>query len=155
MTVSNRRIVLDTNVCLDMFVFQDDWTRPLLASLVDGQLQAVTKEDCRAEWHRVLGYSQFGLDQAAQDDAARAFDARISCLTDAQCVMPESVRLPRCADPDDQKFLELALVSGAQWLVSKDREVLRLGRRTAREGWFQILSPDEWLRQWTTGTAEG
>jgi predicted nucleic acid-binding protein len=39
--------------------------------------------------------------------------------------------MPRCSDPDDQKFIELAAASGAQGLVSKDRAVLKLRRRCA------------------------
>jgi predicted nucleic acid-binding protein len=49
--------------------------------------------------------------------------------------------LPRCSDPDDQKFLALAAAAGAAALVSKDRAVLKLRRRCAP--WFRILTPAE------------
>ena len=52
--------------------------------------------------------------------------------------------LPACRDPDDQKFLELAQASGAQWLISKDRDLLKLARRTRKAGWFLILKPEQW-----------
>ena len=52
--------------------------------------------------------------------------------------------LPTCRDPDDQKFLELAQASGAQWLISKDRDLLKLARRTRKAGLFLILKPEQW-----------
>ena len=63
------RIVLDTNVCLDVFVFADPPTVPLLAALASGAIEAVTRDDCRAEWQRVLGYPQLRLDDAARGAA--------------------------------------------------------------------------------------
>jgi predicted nucleic acid-binding protein len=52
--------------------------------------------------------------------------------------------MPRCSDPDDQKFIELAGASGAQALVSKDRAVLKLRRRCAPH--FRIMTPAEAVR---------
>ncbi|HEY1610523.1 MAG TPA: PIN domain-containing protein, partial [Paraburkholderia sp.] len=49
--------------------------------------------------------------------------------------------LPQCKDRDDQKFLELAHASGAAWLVSKDRAVLKLAKRVARDFGFRIAEP--------------
>ncbi|MBW8810763.1 MAG: PIN domain-containing protein, partial [Lysobacter sp.] len=56
-----------------------------------------------------------------------------------------TVALPRCADPDDQKFLELALAANARWLLSRDHALLVLGRRTARAGLFEILTARAWV----------
>ena len=41
--------------------------------------------------------------------------------------------LPRCADPDDQKFLELADDAGADVLVTGDGHLLSLAGRTRFE----------------------
>lgn len=144
MFASPPRLVLDTNVALDLFVFRDPAVRNVLDALQAGLVQAVVDEACRAEWLAVLDYPEFSLGVEARRDAAGAFD-RCALLLDATQLPPRTdVRLPRCADPDDQKFLELALLAGAQWLLSKDKAVLRLARRTAREGWFQIMTPVTW-----------
>ncbi len=137
-------IVLDTNVCLDLFLFRDPACACLLAALHDGAVQAVTRDDCRDEWLRVLHYPQLPIDAATRPALAAAFDALIRHLPSAQPVPAEAARLPRCGDPDDQKFLELALAVGARWLLSKDNELLRLDRRARQAGLFRILLPQDW-----------
>jgi predicted nucleic acid-binding protein len=42
-----KRIVLDTNVCLDLFVFNDPRWAALLAAIESGEVEAVTRADCR------------------------------------------------------------------------------------------------------------
>jgi predicted nucleic acid-binding protein len=54
------------------------------------------------------------------------------------------VTLPRCRDRDDQKFLELAYQASATALLTRDEELLRLARRTKRNGLFFILPPTSW-----------
>lgn len=144
------RIVLDTNVCLDLFVFGNPAVATLLEALRSGALSGVTNEACRDEWQRVLAYPALTL-----DDAARA-----ACLVEYDAVMrvDESRRvatnpLPRCRDADDQKFLELAAGCDARWLLSRDDALLVLARRMRREGRFAILSPAQWVEQWASRTA--
>lgn len=138
------RIVLDTNVCLDLFVFADPRVAALDAALRDGSVAAVTREDCREEWRRVLRYPQFRLDESACARHEAAFDARVVCLHELQPVPSTGVRLPRCADPDDQKFLELTLQARAIALITRDDALLALAGRMRREGLFAILTPQAW-----------
>jgi putative PIN family toxin of toxin-antitoxin system len=135
------RVVLDTNVCLDLFVFGDPRVATLRAALESGDVVAVTDTECREEWLRVLEYSQLRLDEAARAAAITAFDAQVRLLP--KSVVLDGV-LPRCADPDDQKFLQLAHACGARWLLSRDDALLVLARRTRRDGLFEILVPDAW-----------
>lgn len=138
------RIVLDTNVCLDLFLFRDPACAPLLAALQAGSVQAVTREDCRAEWLRVLHYPQLPIEPAMWPALTLAFDGLIRLLPPESATPPETVQLPRCADADDQKFLELACAAGARWLLSKDNELLKLARRSRSAGLFSILLPQDW-----------
>jgi predicted nucleic acid-binding protein len=82
------------------------------------------------------------VDAAARPRLIAAFDA-LSHMAPARQALA-AVPLPRCADPDDQKFLELALDTGARWLLSKDRELLKLANRTRRVCRFAILQPQAW-----------
>lgn len=139
------RIVLDTNVCLDLFVFGDAQCTVLRDALRAGVVLALTDAACRDEWLRVLAYPQLALDAARRAAAVAAFDAALRLLP-ASTGMPAGLpRLPRCADPDDQKFLELAQAGGVRWLLSRDRELLKLARRTRREHGFDILAPQHWV----------
>jgi predicted nucleic acid-binding protein len=63
-------------------------------------------------------------------------------------VAPDSraIRLPVCTDRDDQKFLEIARDAGAAILVTKDKALLKLAKKTAREGLFRIMTPELWTR---------
>jgi putative PIN family toxin of toxin-antitoxin system len=139
---SQKLIVIDTNVCLDLFVFRDPRWASLLAALESGAVEAVTRSDCRDEYLIVLHYSHLPLDDSTRPDAAARFDALI------RVVAPDSraVRLPVCTDRDDQKFLEIARDAGAEILVTKDKALLKLARKTAKEGLFRIMTPDLWVK---------
>ncbi|MEO6800325.1 MAG: putative toxin-antitoxin system toxin component, PIN family [Rhodanobacter sp.] len=136
------RVVLDTNVCLDLFLFNDPQSAALHVAMREGLVQAVTRADCRAEWLRVLRYPQVPVSEQVRPAVEAAFDALVFCLPEPAA--PPDLRLPRCGDPDDQMFLELAQASGARWLVSKDNELLELASRCARERLFWIGLPQAW-----------
>ncbi|OWY29644.1 putative toxin-antitoxin system toxin component, PIN family [Herbaspirillum robiniae] len=136
-----QRLVLDTNVCLDLFVFRDPRWNALMQALQDRSVDAYTREDCRAEWMAVLDYPH--LSPRVPDKAALCgeFDRLLQCLPLAEV---NTFGLPLCTDRDDQKFLELALQCRAHVLVSKDKAVLKLGKRTLRQGMFSIVAPQHW-----------
>ena len=135
-------IVIDTNVCLDLFVFRDPRWMPLLAALESGRVRAVTRADCRDEYRIVLHYSHLPLDEATRPQAAERFDALIEVVAPTS----RALRLPVCTDRDDQKFLEIARDADADILVTKDKALLKLARRTARENLFRIMTPDVWIK---------
>jgi putative PIN family toxin of toxin-antitoxin system len=137
-----QRIVIDTNVCLDLFVFHDPRWAQLLAALEAGELEAVTRADCRAEYLIVLNYPHLPLDDEKRAQAAERFDALIKVVAPDQ----KAIRLPVCTDKDDQKFLEVARDASAHVLITKDKALLKLARRAAREGLFHILSPEAWTK---------
>lgn len=137
-----KRIILDTNVCLDLFVFRDLRWAALLSALKDGRLEAVTREDCRNEWLRVLDYPHLPLNDEGKAQAITEFDALIACVAPEAHATP----LPICTDSDDQKFLELARDANAQCLVTKDKALLKLARKTARDGMFSIVKPEHWQK---------
>jgi putative PIN family toxin of toxin-antitoxin system len=136
------RVILDTNVCLDLFVFRDPRRSDLLAALEHGTIEAVTRDDCRREWQIVLNYPHLPLDGQSRITAATEFDRLISRF-DAVAAARDTC-LPVCSDPDDQKFLELAFDAEAAVLLTKDKALLKLARKTAKTGLFLIVHPDKW-----------
>jgi putative PIN family toxin of toxin-antitoxin system len=135
-----KRIVIDTNVCLDLFVFKDPRWGAMLAAIESGAVEAITRADCRDEYHIVLHYKHLPLDDDSRPQAAARFDALIKVVAP-----PESgVRLPVCTDKDDQKFLELARDANADALITKDKALLKLARRLAKAGMFKVMVPEAW-----------
>jgi putative PIN family toxin of toxin-antitoxin system len=139
-----KRLVLDTNVCLDLFVFRDPRWAKLLVALQTKKVEAVTREDCRREWQIVLDYPHLPLDEQTRRQSAIDFDALIHCVPLTPAI-ESAVKLPICKDPDDQKFLEIARDMQAEALITKDKALLKLARRTVRAGLFTIMPPDAWI----------
>lgn len=140
------RVILDSNVWIDILVFDDRATRPIRAALERGDLDAVIDSRCLAELTHVLDYPQF-VARAVDKSAALATVASLATLItltalDQTPAGPGTgAPLPKCKDRDDQKFLELAHAAKADWLVSKDRALLKLNKRTARDFGFRIAEP--------------
>lgn len=130
------RIVLDTNVVLDLFHWANVDAVPIMAALEAGRIECLVDERTLDELQRVLTYPQLKLtpDMIAE---------RYARYSDLITVVPagEAAPLPRCKDRDDQKFLELAERSGADLLVSKDKALLKLRGRTKLA--FRIVKPKE------------
>jgi putative PIN family toxin of toxin-antitoxin system len=148
------RIILDTNVCIDLFVFRDPrWDR-LLHALEQKELEAVTRKDCRSEWLLVLNYPHFPLNEASRTEARSRFDALIPCIEAEQAIAFPEVPLPVCKDKEDQKFLELAWQADASTLITKDKALLKLAKRLTRRGLFSVLTPEAWTRDNSTAESQ-
>ena len=144
-------IVIDTNVLLDLFVFHDPRWADLLAAIESKEIDAITRADCRAEYLAVLHYQHLPLNDDSRLAAAARFDALLRLVD----VDSKAIRLPVCTDRDDQKFLEVARDAGAEFLVTKDKALLKLGRKTAQAGLFRIMLPEVWVATWRQARAEG
>ena len=136
------RLVLDTNVVLDWLLFRNPGCAPLADALSSGRVLWVATAAMHEELGHVLARS--ALQAWAPDVAAIAAARDRWAYTIAPRLGPLQPRL-RCTDPDDQKFIDLALQLGSASLLSRDRAVLKLGRR-AREAGIAILTPEAWSR---------
>jgi predicted nucleic acid-binding protein len=135
------RLVLDTHVWLDWLVFEDPAVRPIF----DGDaFQILINPVCEAELHRVLTYDfgKWTLDEARRDACASACRARALFIEERDAAEFFGV-LPRCRDPDDQKFLELALAARADCLLTRDSALLELAHRVSA---FRIMAPQALLK---------
>lgn len=133
------RLVLDTNVWLDWLVFEDtalQTTRTLVSS---GQAEILIDGDCEAELARALAYPlQHRTLNAAQQASHLAECRRLTTRTSEVPATPPG--LPRCKDPDDQKFLALAASCNAHWLLTRDRALLQLDHEKYGLS-FHIVTP--------------
>jgi len=133
------KIVLDTNVCLDLFVFRDPRWQSINAGLNDRTLQAITRVDCRDEWLAVLHYPYLPVTDDTRAAIVTTFDEHIVVEEWPQ----KNIKLPVCSDKDDQKFLEIARDADARILVTKDKALLKLTRKTQQLNLFIIETPEK------------
>jgi uncharacterized protein len=128
------RAVIDTNVLLDFWVFDDPAARPLRAALEKGRMNAMRSGDSVDELTQVILREKFVLATEARFGALREWDR---LATPVERVFPAPIA---CSDPHDQKFLDLAYTARADWLVTKDKALLKLARRARRDG-LLIVAP--------------
>ena len=130
-TVAVEVVVLDTNIVLDVFVFSDRAAVALRQALTAGTLEWLATQPMRDELARVLAYPKIATRLAFYklnaDDVLTAFDQHTRLVdVPAKCSL-------NCSDPDDQKFIDLA-VAHQGLLLSKDKAVLSMAKRLLRQG---------------------
>jgi uncharacterized protein len=138
------RFVLDTNVCLDLFVFGDPQCVTLLEAVHARRIELITRDDCREEWLAVLAYPKLAIEGERRAMAVQQFDEWVNVVRPSLETQADATSLPRCRDRDDQKFLELAHQGQAVALLTRDDALLKLARRAKRDGLFAILPPAAW-----------
>lgn len=122
-------VVLDTNILLDIFVFNDERAANLKQAIVNGSIPVIASQKTLLEFADVISRPLFKLDSAAQ----------VSILTQWQSIaqLHDDSSLPpapwKCEDPDDQIFLDLAYQLRPSILISKDNAVLCIASRAAQE----------------------
>jgi predicted nucleic acid-binding protein len=134
-------LVLDTNVVLDWLLFRDPDCTAMQESLAAGHVRWIATSAMRDELAHVL--ARGGLDAWKPDLRVLWTHWDRSCVE----VPAPAPRVPasrlRCTDPDDQKFIDLAVDCGARWLLSRDRAVLKLARRLHQVG-VEVTTPRAW-----------
>ena len=121
--------VIDTNVVLDLIFWHDPRSAWLGEALRAGKLFALRDADCLLELAEVLSRPQFLGSEEKALGAAREWCRRSVPADEEKVALAAAAPAVRCRDPLDQKFLDLAAGCGAVLLVSKDKLVLRAGRR--------------------------
>jgi putative PIN family toxin of toxin-antitoxin system len=116
------RLVLDTNVILDLLVFKDPSTEPIRLLLDANQVDAVRTPASMAELIDVIGRPTFKLSQADQETIVQAWETSSRLLENTAI---ESAPFT-CRDPDDQVFINMAYSLRPALLLSKDLRVLEL-----------------------------
>ena len=132
-----RPLVIDTNIVLDLLVFQDEKMQPLLADIEQGVVRWLATQPMRDELERVLDYAtvqpRMHWHGLTSSQVLAQFDALINTVAVADKV-PVT-----CGDADDQKFLDLAACHRAT-LISKDKLVLKCRKRLQKWGAEEVCS---------------
>ena len=130
--------VIDTNIVLDLWLFEDPSTIPLRAALQSGAISHLATDSMRDELERVLTYPHLIKRMAKSNiqapDILNRFDEY------QLAAEPAAKAACTCKDPDDQKFIDLA-VAHAVPLLSKDNAILCMKKRLFQSG--VVLNPSE------------
>lgn len=132
--------VLDTNVVLDLLVFQDPGCMRLATALAASPGGWAATPAMRAEFDAVMGRVELARWGVERLEFARGKWDRLAALTDP---VPATQCDLICTDPTDQKFVDLAVSLRPCWLLSRDAAVLRLQRRAAALG-IRLVTPTAW-----------
>jgi putative PIN family toxin of toxin-antitoxin system len=133
------RLVLDTNIVMDMLHFANRHTLPLQMAINDGRLQCFTDNECLAELARVTGYPEFGMATTTRKALMENYLKFVS-VCDAEG--EENYVLPRCRDTDDQKFLILGVRCQANLLITRDKLLLKLARHRHKPPPYAIVTAE-------------
>jgi putative PIN family toxin of toxin-antitoxin system len=124
-------LVLDTNIVLDLFAYEDPATAPLRQALADPQIEWLVTSAMREELARVLAYPQIVKRLSARGLPA---DRVLALFDGGSRTVPAAMKAPyTCKDADDQCFIDLA-AEHQTTLLSKDAEVLCMAKRLAKLG---------------------
>lgn len=138
-------VVIDTNVVFDWLVFRNAGCQPLIDAVEAGHLRWISTAEMRHELLHVIGRGVIA--NYNPDLAVISATWERLCQT-VEPPLPTLVPKVRCTDRDDQKFIDLALHAG-RWLITRDRAVLKLGRKAAAFG-VVFTTPEKWAQGFTT-----
>ena len=143
------RLVLDTNVILDLLVFQDPAAEVVRMALDAKLVDAVHTEASMLELIDVIQRPIFKLSQQEQEMILQVWERSTRLLENA-AIEPAPFA---CRDTDDQVFINMAYSIRPALLLSKDLRVLELCRTAMRYG-IEITQDYERVQDFSTPSTE-
>lgn len=122
-------VILDTNILLDVLVFDEELAHPLRAALEMKIVDAVSTPRMIDEFLDVIARPQFDLSMDAQKTIATQWGLWCRLVDDATLETAPW----KCRDRDDQVFINLSYSLRPATLISKDKQVLKLAKRAFKE----------------------
>ena len=108
-------VILDTNILLDILVFDDQRAHPLRSAI--------------EEFVDVISRPQFDLNADQQYEVSSQWQSWARVLDDSTLIAAPW----KCKDRDDQVFINLAYSLRPAILISKDKLVLKVAKRAIKE----------------------
>ena len=124
------RLVLDTNVILDLLVFQDPAAEVVRMALDAKLVDAVRSEASMLELIDVIQRPSFKMSEEQQQAILKSWENSTRLLENS-AIEPAPFT---CRDQDDQVFLDMAYSLRPALLLSKDLRVLELQTIAKRHG---------------------
>ena len=115
------KVVFDTNTVVSALLFANGQLSWLREHWRSGEVTSLVSRPTVDELIRVLAYPKFKLNRTEIE----ALLADYLPFTSAVTVSPRP-QSPKCSDPDDQMFINLAIEGQADTLVTGDRALLAM-----------------------------
>ena len=117
------RAVIDTGVLVSALIRRQGTTGDVLRALRDGRFTAIYSTDILVEMIDVLGRPTFRQKYHIEPDDITAI---INLLRLRGEVVTPTRKVTACRDPKDDKFLEAALATETDCIISGDADLLTL-----------------------------
>lgn len=137
------RAVLDTNCVISALLFSRQKMAWLRHGWQSGEFVPLVNKQTANELLRVLNYPKFKLTKAEQSLLLADFLPYAEIIPVLDTDTP--VELPIIRDPDDQKFLTLAVIGKADALISGDNDLLAIKNSFKALPILTINEFEEWL----------
>jgi putative PIN family toxin of toxin-antitoxin system len=134
------RVVLDTNTVLSALLFEHGQLTRIRKIWENHRIRPLCSDATVDELLRVLAYPKFELIEPEILALLQSYLRYAHVVTVSKAATD---RAPKCRDPDDQKFLDLAFAGAAEALVTGDSDL----KAHADEVPFAIESPALFIRR--------
>lgn len=124
-----KSVVLDTNILLDIFVFNDERAVDLKRALLTSNINAIASQKTLAELADVISRPLFKLESEAQIEILKQWQSIAHVHNDLDLTPAPW----KCQDTDDQIFLDLTYELRPAILISKDNALLQIASRAAQD----------------------
>ena len=131
------KVVLDTNIWLDLLLFKDINLNYIINAIHQKHLQVYACQKMYDELARVLHYPQFSKYNHDINQCLEQFNNYVIYLA-----TPPNLAIPvKCKDIDDQVFLDFCGLYNINFLISKDKQVLKLAKNMRKLG-VKVIPPN-------------
>ena len=135
-------IVIDTQSLFDWMVFRNPACATWGSALAGQDWEWIFTSNMKAEFDFVAAKG-FGERWPVDVGTLAATWARHGRMVDSPAPLGAADRL-HCTDPDDQKFIDLAIAARAHTLVTRDKALLKLARKALARHGLRICRPEAW-----------
>lgn len=127
------KIVLDTNMFLSGFIFHG-MIKTVFDLVLDNKVKLYVSSTLKTEVLQKL--QEFNVIPQAQNEAMFFIETRGILIT-------PNVKVTACRDPKDNYILELAQTCNADYIVTRDKDLLELPKKRWKN--TKIIKPEKFL----------
>lgn len=133
------RIVIDTNVIIDGIKDDYSYEKQILDAVINGEIEAFAN-------HQTISENRLITSKLVEDES---YKQEISLLLTQINLVKNRHQINIVRDPEDNKILESAVESKAEFLVTRDNDLLSLSKFQE----IEIVTPAEfWNRYKDSGS---